>query len=144
MRVHRLMELRRTPALLIAQKLLRRVPLRPVDVGKLCFLRLDRIPRVPSRLLRGPGVVRRAMFADLPELVRLRDQPAEFRQRFAVGDHCVVAEVGGRIVGYEWFCAQPVHQDTAWGYRIVIPSGFVYAYDAFIDPAFRNAGIWLR
>lgn len=144
MRSRRLAELRQTPPLLVVQKILRRVPFKPVDVGKLCFLRLDRIPRVPAGLLRGPGLVRGGTRADLDALVFLRNQRSMFLDRFAAGDHCVVAEVDGRVVGYEWFCEREVHDETGWGYRIVIPPGFVYAYDAFIDPQFRNSGIWLR
>jgi GNAT superfamily N-acetyltransferase len=140
----RVVKLRRTPSLLIVQKLLRQVPFRPVDIGKLCFLRLDGVPEIPRSRLRGPGVVRRGSDGDLNQLMRLRHQPDVFLDRFAAGDHCVVAEVGGRIVGYEWFCARSVHQEGSWGYRIDIPDGFIYAYDAFIDPAYRNAGIWVR
>jgi GNAT superfamily N-acetyltransferase len=144
MSLRRILELRHAPAILLLQKMLRRVPLRPFDVGRLCFLRLDHIPRIPSGLLRGPGRVRQATDSDLDGLVLLRDQAPMFQQRFVEGDHCVVAEVGGRIVGYEWFSASSIHDESSWGYRIEIPHGFVYAYDAYIDPAYRNSGIWLR
>jgi GNAT superfamily N-acetyltransferase len=144
MRSRHLADLRHTPLFLVVQKILRRVPFKPVDVGKLCFLRLDTIPRVPAGLLRGPGLVRGATRDDLDALVLLRDQRSVFLDRFADGDHCVVAEVDRRVVGYEWFCEREVHDETGWGYRIVIPPGFVYAYDAFIDPQFRNSGVWLR
>lgn len=144
MRTNRLAELRHTPPLLLAQKILRRVPFTPVDVGKLCLLRLDSIPRVPASRLRGPGIVRRATIDDLDALVVLRNQRPVFLDRFAAGDDCFVADVDRRVVGYEWFCKREVHEETAWGYRIVVPPGFVYAYDAFIDPQFRNSGIWLR
>ena len=136
--------LRHTPGLLIAQKVLRQVPFRPIDVGKLCFLRYEGIPRVDPRLLRGAAVVRQATEKDIDALVQLWDLREEFHERFAAGDHCVVAEAGGRIVGYEWFSDQPTHFDTAWGYEIRVPDGFVYAYDAFLDPSHRNTGIWLR
>ncbi len=46
--------------------------------------------------------------------------------------------------GYEWFCDHLVHYESAWGYPIEIPGGFVYAYDAYVDPAYRNTGVWLR
>jgi GNAT superfamily N-acetyltransferase len=144
MRSSRFAELRGTPPLLLAQKILRRVPFRPIDIGKLCFLRLNTVPRVPAGLLRGPGFIRSGSPDDLENLVRLRDQRQIFLKRFADGDRPVVAEVDGRIVGYEWFCEREVHEETAWGYRIVIPQGFVYAYDAYIDPQYRNSGIWLR
>ena len=144
MRSGRLAELRHTPPLLVAQKILRRIPFTPVDVGRLCFLRLDRAPRVPPALLRGPGIVRHATLADIDALAILRKQRSMFLERFANGDAGVVAEIDGRVVGCEWFCASETHDETGWGYRIAVPPGFVYAYDAFIDPQYRNSGIWLR
>jgi GNAT superfamily N-acetyltransferase len=138
------LSLGRTPGFLLAQKLVRRVPLRPVDVGKLCFLRLDGVPDVPAAMLRGNANVRFANLGDLDALVRLQDKRALFMERFAAGDRCAVAEVDGEIVGYEWFSASPVHYESAWGFPIDIPAGFVYAYDAYIDAAYRNTGIWLR
>jgi GNAT superfamily N-acetyltransferase len=144
MRSHRLAELRHTPPILLAQKVLRRLPFKPLDVGKLCFLRLEKAPSVAPRLLRGPGIVRRATPDDLDALVLLRNQPSIFMDRLTNGDYCLVAEVDGRIVGFEWFCEAKHHDETAWGYRIVVPPGFVYAYDAYIHPQYRNCGIWLR
>jgi hypothetical protein len=136
--------LRRTPLLLLAQKLARRVPFRPIDIGKLCFLRLDGVPRVPPAMLRGPAAVRAATRADIDGLARLHLSRETFAARFDDGDRCLVAIAAGRIVGYEWFSVNARHRETAWNCTIDIPDGCVYAYDAFIDPAFRNSGIWLR
>jgi GNAT superfamily N-acetyltransferase len=136
--------LRDTPPLLLAQKVLRRLPFKPMDVGRLCFLRYNGVPQVRPALLRGSAMVRPAVRDDLDALVRLRDQRSTFLDRFDAGDDAVVAEVDGRIVGFEWFCDQPRHREGAWGYDIAVPDGFTYAYDAFIDPAYRNTGIWLR
>ena len=133
-----------TPRLLVAQKLLRRVPFRPIDVGKLCFLQLTGVPNVPAAMLRGHADVRFATPADLDGLARLQDRTDAFLERFAQGDRCVVAIADGRIIGYEWFSDNAVHDEASWGYRITIPGGFVYAYDAYIDPAYRNTGVWLR
>jgi GNAT superfamily N-acetyltransferase len=139
-----LWDVRWMPPLLLAQKLLRHMPLRLVNLGQLCFLRLEGVPRVPPALLRGDTTVRRATLDDLAGLVQLVDKPEVFRARFAIGDHCVIALSRGRIVGYEWFCERPVHREEVWGLSIDIPRGFVYAYDAHIDPAYRNTGVWLR
>lgn len=136
--------LARTPPLLLAQMLLRRIPLRPIDVGKLCFLQLNGLPNVPAAMLRGHADVRFATVNDLDALARLRDKKRLFRRRFDEGDHCVIAVIDSRIVGFEWFSDGPVHHETAWDYRITIPGGYVYAYDAYIDPANRNTGLWLR
>lgn len=140
----RLKELARTPRLLLAQKLLRRVPLRPIDIGKLCFLQLNSLPQVPPAMLRGHAEVRSATLDDLDALTNVQDKRELFRQRFAEGDGCVVALADNRIIGYEWFSENASHHETGWGYRITIPGGYVYAYDAFIDPAYRNTGVWLR
>jgi GNAT superfamily N-acetyltransferase len=140
----RIASLAHTPRLLLAQKLLRRVPLRPIDVGQLCFLQLNGLPTVPPAMLRGQADVRLATPADLPGLVRLQNKTDMFRERFAQGDRCVVAMIDDQLVGYEWFSENPFHHEAAWGYRITIPGGFVYAYDAYIEPAHRNTGVWLR
>jgi GNAT superfamily N-acetyltransferase len=140
----RIARLAHTPWLLVLQKLLRRVPFRPFDIGKMCFLRLDGRPNVPASMLRGSAEVRFATAADLPRLVELRDKQAIFVERFAEGDRCVVAIAEGHIIGYEWFSDRPIHYESSWGYSIRIPGGFVYAYDAFIDPDHRNTGLWLR
>ena len=140
----RLKGLARTPWLLVAQKLLRRLPFRPFDVGKMCFLRLDGLPNVPTSMLRGSAEVRFATEADLPMLIKLQQKEETFRERFAEGDRCVVAIADGRIIGYEWFSERTIHYESSWGYSIQIPGGFVYAYDAFIDPDHRNTGLWLR
>jgi len=140
----RIKALARTPPLLLAQTLLRRVPLRPIDVGKLCFLQLNGVPNVPAAMLRGHADVRFATVDDLDALARLQNRKPLFCRRFADGDRCVIAIIDGRIVGYEWFSDSPVHHDTGWGYRITIPGGYVYAFDAYIDPAYRNTGLWLR
>jgi GNAT superfamily N-acetyltransferase len=136
--------LRRMPAIVVFHKLARLVPFRPVDAGRLRFLRLGAAPSVAPSMLRGRVVVRRGTAADLPDLAALQDKRAVFASRFAGGDHCVVAVANGRIVGYEWFCAGPVHRESEWNYPIAIPAGAVYAYDAYVDPAYRNGGVWLR
>jgi hypothetical protein len=136
--------LRWTPFLLLLQKLFRRIPFRPVDVGKLCFLQFNGRPQVRPALLRGNATVRLATPDDLPGLTRLQNKCAEFMKRFARGDHCFIAIVAGCIVGYEWFGDGDTHLETAWGLTIAIPRGFVYAYDAYIDTAYRNTGLWLR
>lgn len=140
----RVVELARTPRLLLAQKVLRRLPGRPFDIGKMCFLRLDGPPNVPASMLRGSADVRFAQDDDLDGLVALQDKREIFEGRMRDGDRCVVAIAGGRIIGYEWFSDRPIHRETSWGYSICIPGGFVYAYDAYIDPEYRNTGLWLR
>jgi GNAT superfamily N-acetyltransferase len=133
-----------TSPLLLVQKVVRRVPMRPIDIGKLCFLQLSGVPKISSSMLRGHAHVRLATLNDLDALTRLQDKRALFLRRFDEGDRCVVALVDGRVIGYEWFSDLRVHHETGWDFRIDIPPGYVYAYDAYIDPAYRNTGVWLR
>jgi hypothetical protein len=134
----------RTPPFVLLQMLLRLIPFRPVEIGKLCFLRFDGIPQVPPRMLRGAAQVRLATADDIDGLTRLQDRRGAFASRFARGDLCVVALIGSMIVGYEWFSEAAEHLEAVWGLTIAIPRTFVYAYDGYVDAAYRNTGIWLR
>jgi hypothetical protein len=57
-----------------------------------------------------------------------------FLKRFQSNDHCVIAVVDGRVVGYEWFCDKPAHVEERYSYEIEIPRSSIYAYDAYIVP----------
>ena len=122
------------------------MPFTPVDVTKLCFLRLDAVPAVARAAAGTRRAVRRHGHQPTSTTsAALQDKRAIFESRFAAGDHCVVAVADGRIVGYEWFCEQPVHREAEWDYPIQIPAGCVLrSSDAFIDPGYRNGGLWLR
>lgn len=141
---HAVATLRRLPLLAIVHKLAHLIPFRPVDVSKLCFLRFDGVPFVSPSMIRGRTTVRRGTSADLAGLATLQDRRAIFESRFAEGDHCVVACADGRIVGFEWFSDRDSHREAEWGYEIAIPPGSVYAYDAYVDPQYRNSGVWIR
>jgi len=136
--------LRRTPVFLLMQMLLRMIPFRPVDIGRLCFLRFDGRPTVPPGMLRGTAQVRLATPDDVEALTRLQDRRGAFLSRFAHGDLCMVAMIGSMIVGFEWFSEASEHLEAVWGMTIAIPRNFVYAYDGYVDAAHRNSGIWLR
>lgn len=136
--------LRRTPVFLLMQMLLRVIPFRPVDIGRLCFLRFDGPPTVPPGMLRGAAHVRLATPDDVDALTRLQDRRGAFLSRFAHGDLCMVAMIGSMIVGFEWFSEAAEHIEAVWGLTISIPRNFVYAYDGYIDAAYRNTGVWLR
>jgi hypothetical protein len=68
------------------------------------------------------------------------DKRAIFESRFAAGDPAS-SIADGRIVGYEWFCEQPASGGGV-GLSDQIPAGCMH--DAFIDPGYRNGGLWLR
>ena len=136
--------LRRTPVFVLLQMLVRLIPFRPIDIGRLCFLRFEGRPTVPAGMLRGAAQVRLATPADVDALTRLQDRRGAFLSRFAHGDLCMVAMIGSMIVGFEWFSEAAEHLETVWGMTIAIPRNFVYAYDGYVDAAHRNSGIWLR
>ena len=136
--------LRRTPVFLLMQMLLRMIPFRPVDIGRLCFLRFDGRPTVPPGMLRGSAHVRLVTPDDVDVLTRLQNRRGAFLSRFAHGDLCMVAMIGSLIVGFEWFSEAAEHIEAVWGLTISIPRNFVYAYDGYVDAAYRNTGVWLR
>jgi len=135
---------RRMPAVGLVRCAARLVPFRPLDVARLRFLVFDGLPRVPAAMLRGRVEARLARPGDLGGLAALQDKASTFAERFANGDYCIVGTANDRIVGYEWFCDRPLHLEEEWGLPIAVPRGTVYAYDAYVDPAYRNGGVWLR
>jgi hypothetical protein len=60
--------LRRTPVFVLLQMLVRLIPFRPIDIGRLCFLRYEGRPTVPAGMLRGAAQVRLATPADVDAL----------------------------------------------------------------------------
>jgi GNAT superfamily N-acetyltransferase len=139
----KLAKLWKHPPFYIVRAAFDRVPMRPVTVNRLHLIRYDGIPQVPDGSVRGPAEVRAGRPEDIDALVRCMGERAMFVERFASGDRCAVAVVDGDIAGYEWFSTHPRHIVPPFGYTIEIPPGSVYAYDAYILPAYRLCGIWL-
>ncbi len=128
----------------MVRNLLQRVPFKPLDINCLYFLEYTGIPRRDATSGRAPCEVRRATLKDLQGITECQNTPEAFLKRFQVGDHCVVAVVDGRIVGYEWFCDKLTHSEERYTYEITIPRSTIYAYDAYILPEYRLSGIWLK
>jgi len=126
------------------RNLLQRIPFKPLDVNCVYFLEYTGIPRRDAAFSRGGCDVRSATLDDLPGITECQKTPETFLRRFQVHDHCVVAVVDGRIVGYEWFCDKPAHIEERYSYEIKIPGDAIYAYDAYILPGHRLSGIWLK
>jgi GNAT superfamily N-acetyltransferase len=96
-------------------------------------------------MLRGPGEIRAGSLNDLNRLAICGENKYQkFLERFQAGDHCVVAQLGAGIIGYEWFSIRPRHVAEPFKYRITVPCDCIYAYDAFILPEYRGSGVWLR
>ena len=134
----------RRSLLVLLRNLLQRIPLKPIDVNCIYFLEYAGLPSAKTSFRRGRGEIRRATLDDLNGITMLQNTPQAFVKRFQSDDHCAVAIVDGQIVGYEWFCANPLHAEERYSYQIGIPPDTIYAYDAFILPEYRLAGIWLK
>jgi len=142
--VKRTSQLRRRPLLVNLGSLLRWIPFTPLDINCLYFLEYLGLPARSPALLRGPGAVRSGTPEDLKGLTRCQDRPLAFLHRFQAKDHCVVAEVDGQIVAYQWFCDKPYYVEERYGYRIEVPRDSIYEYDVFILPSYRLGGIWFK
>jgi L-amino acid N-acyltransferase YncA len=124
--------------------LLLRIPSKPIDINCVHFLEHTGIPSGKTSFRRGRGEIRGATMDDLNGITTLQNTPQAFVRRFQSNDYCAVAIVDGHIVGYEWFCVKPFHMEERYSYKIEIPPDAIYAYDAFILPEHRLAGIWLK
>jgi len=140
----RLSRLRRRPLLVNVRTVLDRVPFRPLDVNCLYFLEFDGVPAPHANLLRGRAEVRTASVDDLDGLTKCQNVRRAFLNRFAAHDRCAVAVLDGRIIGYQWYCDRPVYFEERYSYAIEIASDAIYAYDIFILPEYRLAGLRFR
>jgi hypothetical protein len=138
------LRLRGRPLLLNLRSLLRLIPFKPVDINCLYFLEYVGIPPEHPGSLRGRAEVRRGTLEDMEALTRCQDKRAAFLKRFAANDHCAVAVVDGRIVGYQWFCERPLYLEERYACKIEVPRDAVYEYDIFILPEHRLAGLWFK
>jgi len=141
----RISRLQKEPPFVILQTLLSKVPFQPVGVGWFYALQFNGVPMRNPRLKRGPGDVRGGTLGDIEGMARCENKREEiFLRRLTNGDHCAVAIINDRIVGYEWFCDKPFHLEERYLHRVNIPSDAIYAYDAYILHEYRLRGLWLK
>ena len=136
--------LRRRPLLLNVRSLLQRIPFKPLDINCLYFLEYAGIPPLQPGFLRGRAEIRRGTLDDLEGLTQCQDKRRAFLKRFEANDHCAVAVIDGRVVGYQWFCARPLYVEERYACTIEVPPDAVYEYDIFIVPEHRLAGLWFK
>lgn len=133
----------RRPLLLNVRRLLQWIPFTPLDINCLYLLEYVGIPpQHPS--LRGRAEVRKGTLEDLDGLTRCQDRRQLFLNRFEANDHCAVAVLDGRIIGYQWFCDRPVYVEERYSWKIDVPRDTLYEYDIFILPEYRLAGLWFK
>jgi len=140
----RIGQLRRRPLLVNARSVLDRIPSKPFDINCLYFLEYVGIPPQHANFIRGRAVVRGATLQDLEGLAKCQNTPRAFLNRFKSNDYCAVAVFDGRIVGYQWFCDRPFYTEERYSYKIEVPPDAIYAYDIFILPEHRLAGLWFK
>ena len=127
------------------RELLQRVPSAPLDVNCMHFMEYDGVPPAESGRTAENVLVRRATRRDIPALVACQNTTAAvFSERFRCLDYCGVAIVDGKVAGYEWYCDRPAHNEERYLYKVDIPRDSVYAYDAFVVPGYRRAGVWKK
>lgn len=140
-RVKRLVD---RPLFLVLQSVLQRIPFQPIQFAHFEVLRLEAGTRQPAVCDNGENLLREATPRDIEGLVRCLDKRDVYARRFAAGDSCIVCIMEGRIIGYEWLCANTYHIEEQSGYKLPIPDDALYAYDAYVSPEYRRSGIWLR
>ncbi len=114
----------------------------PIKFDVHFFLRYKGYPQVTR--IPFNGSFHEASPGDLPRLVQCNPKRHRFEERFRNQDRCFIAETpSGSIVGYEWLSTPPFHYEQKYHYRITIPEGSFYLYDAFILPEYRISGVWL-
>lgn len=127
---------------LVARVILQRLPGQPVRLES--FRRYRRIGAPPALGRTTAVTVRAATLGDLDGLATCCAKRDTFSKRFADDDACLVANIDGRIVGYEWFSTKSVQVEERYGYVISIPPDAVYAYDAYVAESVRGLGVWTR
>jgi len=102
------------------------------------------LPPAAANLQRSRANVRSATLGDLEGLAACQNTREAFLRRFSSNDYSVVAVFHDRVVGDEWFCDKPSYVEERYSLEIAIPSDAIYAYDGFILPEHRLAGIWVK
>lgn len=130
----------RQPPVLTLQSLLRRIPLKAIEIAPFCILRLDDVslPAACNDMVD----IRPGTGDDIAALSRCVDKGDKFRERFTQHEHCLMASINGEVAGYLWFCANERYVEESWKYRLSIPLNAVYSYDIYVNPVYRRKGIF--
>jgi hypothetical protein len=136
--------MKKASPLVIFQKVLQKVPFTPVDVN--CLHCLEYVCGPSGEPTRCPGEVevRQGTPADLEKMTACQNFPERLPERFASNEHCVVATLGGEVIGYQWFCEKGSRIEERYSYAVEIPRDALYGYDAFVVAKYRRAKIWSR
>lgn len=136
--------MRSASALVLFQKVLRRIPFAPLDAN--CLHCLEYLCDGSDQIRLGEQhiSIRAGTPDDIPKMNECGNFPERLPERFAAQEHCVVAVREDRVIGYQWFCDKPWCIEERYGYKVEIPSDSIYGYDAFVLPQYRRAKVWTR
>jgi hypothetical protein len=128
--------------LVVFRKSLERIPFAPFDVNCLNCLEYVIADSNESAVSTERIEVREGTSFDVERMAKCGNFPEALPERFASNEHCVVATIGERVVGYQWFCDKPYRIEERYRYKVEIPPDALYGYDAFVLPEYRRAKIW--
>lgn len=131
-------EAKQSPVLIL-KDILNKIPGRPIQTSK--FLLLELFEPIP-KIIRGIGVVREGVRADIAAMCMLQSKEAVFSRRFSEGEFCTVAVYEDQIIGYVWYSDKELHLEDRFKYRLNIPDDAIYGYDGFIKREYRLGGTW--
>jgi hypothetical protein len=138
---HSLEKIKKTENALLFKKVLDKFWFIPLKVSWLYFVMHDnncnKSMRIPFQ-----GEIRWATPDDLEVLCTCLNKRKAFKQRFKIGDHCLIAFEQDTVAAYEWFSTNHFHHEQKNHYTISIPKNAIYAYDAYTCPNYRMQGIW--
>ncbi len=129
-------------ALTLFQKALRRMPFSAFDVNCLHCLEFEMAGEHRPAIANAQLEIREGTRLDLDRMASCQNYPDRLPERFEAREHCVIAAIAGRVVGYQWFCDKPTRIEERYSYPVQIPSDALYGYDAFVLPEYRQMKVW--
>lgn len=92
------------------------------------------------------GAVRIYLGEQVDDIMRQAPRPeTTLQSRFAQQSRCVVAERGGELAGFIWWCAPPYREDTVrCDYHWSPAAPARWDYDVYVAPPYRMGRLFVR
>jgi L-amino acid N-acyltransferase YncA len=132
------------PPFYLLQHATPKLTLSSIRLERLYFLVIDSTSVVGRSAPPAVATVRLASPADTTAIAAPGNNISEAQcaERFADGDHCVLAEIDGHVVGYDWFSTRQEFMMREYHRAFTIPADAAYNYDAFVRADQRGRGLW--
>jgi GNAT superfamily N-acetyltransferase len=142
--VRKALRFAKQPPFYLLQHAVPKVTLSRVRLERLYFLVVDGDPIAARPVKPAAAAIRLATIDDIGAIAVPGNNltEAQCRERFADGDHCVIAEIDGRVVGYDWFSTRRKFMMREYRRSFMIPTDAAYNYDAFVHSDHRGKGLW--